>query len=189
MILIIDHYDSFTQNLVQYIGELGFSITVLRNDETKIDEIRKLNPSHILLSPGPGSPKNTGISLKIIREFADTIPILGVCLGHQSIAYAYGGQINQLQKPIHGKTSYILHNNTELFLNIKNPFLAARYHSLIVDKVNLPNNLEITAWTEDGYIMGLRHKKYKSLQGIQFHPESIWTENGKYIIKNFLYLK
>lgn len=187
MILIIDHYDSFTQNLVQCVGELSFDIKVLRHDQTSIYEIQQLNPTHILLSPGPGNPQNTGISLEIIKELAKKMPILGVCLGHQSIAYAYGGYINQMNQPVHGKVSSILHDNKDLFSQVTNPFLAARYHSLIVDKNNLPEHLEITAWTENGDIMGFRHKQYNLLRGIQFHPESIWTEDGKYILKNFLY--
>lgn len=189
MILIIDHYDSFTQNLVQYVGELGFTIHVLRNDQISVEEINKLKPTHIILSPGPGNPEDTGSSLSLIKYFANKIPILGVCLGHQSIAYVYGGKIKQLDKPVHGKVSEILHNNKDIFEKLPNPFLAARYHSLVVEASTIPNDLEVTAWTKDKKIMGFRHKEYKLLRGIQFHPESVWTEFGKSIIKNFLYSK
>lgn len=186
MILIIDNYDSFTQNLVQYVGELGFVVKVGRNDEISIENIVALNPSHIIISPGPGNPVDSGISLDIIQHFASTIPILGVCLGHQSIGYIYGGSIKQLTIPMHGKVSEILHNNIDIFSNLPNPFLAARYHSLVIDKSQLPNDIEVTAWTNDGIIMGCRHKKYSLLRGIQFHPESLWTQQGKLIIENFL---
>nr|QCI07378.1 Anthranilate synthase component II [Leiomenia cribrosa] len=186
MILVIDNYDSFTQNLVQYVGELGFQVKVSRNDEISVQEIKLLNPTHIILSPGPGSPNNSGISLNIIKSFAKTIPILGVCLGHQSIGYVYGNRIKRLNKPMHGKISQVLHNNMDIFTNIKNPFLAARYHSLVIDPNKLAEDIEITAWTNDGTIMGCRHKKYSLLRGIQFHPESLWTQQGKLIIENFL---
>nr|QCI04043.1 Anthranilate synthase component II [Antithamnionella ternifolia] len=186
MILIIDNYDSFTQNLVQCIGELGKSINVIRNDLISVKKIENLKPTHIIISPGPGHPQEIKNVLKIIKNFAHKIPILGVCLGHQSIGYIYGANITRLAKPIHGKISKILHNNQDLFNQISNPFNAARYHSLIIDKNNLPNDLEITAWTEDGIIMACRHKKYKKLRGIQFHPESLWTNEGKKIFINFL---
>nr|QCI06179.1 Anthranilate synthase component II [Dicranema revolutum] len=186
MILIIDNYDSFTQNLAQSVGGLGFDVQVSRNDEISIQKIVYLNPTHIILSPGPGHPFNTGISLKLIETYADKIPILGVCLGHQSIGYLYGGLIRPLDKPIHGKTSKIFHKNTDLFKNLPNPFIAARYHSLIIDYFELPQLLEVTAWTQEGIIMGCCHKKYHLLRGIQFHPESIWTNEGQLIIKNFL---
>nr|YP_009293705.1 anthranilate synthase component 2 [Rhodymenia pseudopalmata]AOM64387.1 anthranilate synthase component 2 [Rhodymenia pseudopalmata] len=189
MILVIDNYDSFTQNLVQHVGELGFEVIVVRNNQTSLNQIKLLKPSHIILSPGPGSPENTGISLNLIKYFADKIPILGVCLGHQAIAYAYGGKIKQLNQPVHGKVSQILHKHTDLFSKLKSPLLAARYHSLIVDKRYLPDELEITAWTHSGDIMGIRHKIHSSLRGIQFHPESLWTNSGKHIVRNFLLSK
>jgi len=186
MILIIDNYDSFTQNLVQYVGALGFNIQIKRNDEISLEEILIINPSHIIISPGPGNPADTGICLKLIKKYANKIPILGICLGHQSIGYAYGSKICQLKNPMHGKISQILHNNQDLFHGLPNPFIAARYHSLAIDTKNLPTDLEITAWTTDGLIMGCRHKKYSHIRGIQFHPESLWTNHGNYIIKNFL---
>jgi len=186
MILIIDNYDSFTQNLVQYVGELGFIVTVRRNDEISLTEINHIQPTHIILSPGPGNPEDTGISLQLIKTYANQIPILGVCLGHQSIGYTYGAQIIKLKTPIHGKVSEIFHHNHDLFHNLPNPFLATRYHSLIIDKLNLSEEIEITAWTKEGLIMGCRHKKYPYLRGIQFHPESLWTNNGKMIMTNFL---
>uniref|UniRef100_UPI003002B6CC anthranilate synthase component II n=1 Tax=Anunuuluaehu liula TaxID=3049639 RepID=UPI003002B6CC len=186
MILIIDNYDSFTQNLVQCVGELGFDIQVSRNDEITINDVVKINPTHIILSPGPGNPKDTGISLQLIQHYASKIPILGVCLGHQSIAYVYGGQIKQLNEPMHGKISEIIHDNQDIFYQLPNPFLAARYHSLVIDSKSLPDDIEITAWTHEGIIMGCRHKIYSLLRGIQFHPESLWTYEGKLIIRNFL---
>nr|WCH58045.1 anthranilate synthase component II [Cystoclonium purpureum f. stellatum] len=187
MILIIDNYDSFTQNLVQCVGELGFEIQISRNDEISIQDINFLNPSHIILSPGPGSPKDSDASLNLIKVYANKIPILGVCLGHQSIAYAYGGKITQLDKPVHGKTSEIIHNNIDLFKDLPNPLIAARYHSLIINHNQFPDQLEVTAWTDEGVIMACRHRDYKLLRGIQFHPESLWTEQGKNIIRNFLF--
>nr|YP_009488616.1 anthranilate synthase component II [Grateloupia filicina]AWD77342.1 anthranilate synthase component II [Grateloupia filicina]BCB14950.1 anthranilate synthase component II [Grateloupia asiatica] len=186
MILIIDNYDSFTQNLVQYVGELGFDIQVVRNDQISLNDIDIIKPTHIIISPGPGDPQQTGITLELIKKYANKIPILGVCLGHQSIGYIYGAKIIQLQDPMHGKISKIQHHGTDLFTNIPNPFWATRYHSLIIDRQTIPQELEITAWTEDGIIMGCRHKKYKLLRGIQFHPESLWTDKGKIIIHNFL---
>nr|QCI06374.1 Anthranilate synthase component II [Dictyurus purpurascens] len=186
MIIIIDNYDSFTQNLVQYTGEINSKIQVVRNDEIHLNYLNKVNPSHIILSPGPGKPENSGICLEIISKYANQIPILGVCLGHQSIGYIYGANIKKLKQPTHGKTSFIFHNTTNLFSQLPCPFIATRYHSLIIDQNNLPKNLEITAWTKDGTIMGCQHKIYKKLQGLQFHPESLWTNHGKTIIKNFL---
>ena len=186
VILIIDNYDSFTQNLVQCVGQLDFDVLVYRNNDITTNDINLLDPTHIILSPGPGNPINTGISLELIDHYANTIPILGVCLGHQSIGYAYGAKIKPLTQPIHGKISEIWHNNLDLFANLPNPFLATRYHSLVVDREDLPNNIQITAWTDDGLIMACRHKKYKLLRGIQFHPESLWTQNGKNIMENFL---
>nr|YP_010902983.1 anthranilate synthase component II [Hypnea pseudomusciformis]WCH55037.1 anthranilate synthase component II [Hypnea pseudomusciformis]WCH55436.1 anthranilate synthase component II [Hypnea pseudomusciformis]WCH56630.1 anthranilate synthase component II [Hypnea pseudomusciformis] len=187
MILIIDNYDSFTQNLVQCIGELGCDIIVLRNDELSLTDVVKLDPSHIILSPGPGNPSNVGgILLNLIYYYAHKIPILGVCLGHQSIGYVYGCNIVQLNEPVHGKISKIFHDQKDIFKNLPSPFLATRYHSLVIDKNYLPSELEITAWTEDGIIMGCRHRQYNLLRGIQFHPESLWTHEGRKIIENFL---
>ena len=186
MILIIDNYDSFTYNLVQYTGELGLTVKIIRNDHKNISYIRSLNPTHIIISPGPGSPTESGLSLEIISQYASQIPILGVCLGHQSIGYIYGGKIQQLHQPMHGKISLVYHYGKNIFMNIPNPFKATRYHSLVIDKQDLPSTLRITASTQDGLIMGCQHTKYPNIQGIQFHPESLWTEKGKKIIKNFL---
>lgn len=187
MILIIDNYDSFTHNLVQYIGELKSTVKTIRNDEISIKNIVSINPSHIILSPGPGNPNNSGICLEILTNYAHKIPILGVCLGHQSIGYIYGANIKQLTLPVHGKTSQIFHKKHSLFQKLPNPFLAARYHSLVIDEKNLPENLKVIAWTKDGTIMGCQHKSYSRLCGVQFHPESLWTYNGKTIIHNFLF--
>nr|QCI05791.1 Anthranilate synthase component II [Dasysiphonia japonica] len=187
MIIIIDNYDSFTQNLVQYVGESKLSIKILRNDEISLTNLILLNPTHIILSPGPGNPSKSGICLEILSKYANRIPILGVCLGHQSIGYIYGAKIKQLDKPTHGKISHIFHDGKNIFKNISNPFIATRYHSLIIDNNHLPNQLKITAWTKDGIIMGCQHKIYNNILGVQFHPESLWTEEGKKIIKNFIY--
>nr|QCI06854.1 Anthranilate synthase component II [Halydictyon mirabile] len=186
MIIVIDNYDSFTQNLVQYVGKLKPKLKVIRNDTTSIKKIMELNPSHIILSPGPGNPKSSGICLDILNNYGAKIPILGVCLGHQSIGYIYGAKIKQLNVPIHGKQSYIFHNNNNLFTKLPNPFIATRYHSLIIDEHNMPSNLKVTAWTSSGIIMGCQHNIYKNIYGIQFHPESLWTKQGQLIIKNFL---
>lgn len=186
MILIIDNYDSFTQNLVQYVGELKFTVEVRRNDNITIDEIKLMKPSHIIISPGPGHPKDLPNTLNIIKKYAQHIPILGVCLGHQLIGYLYGYTIGRLSHPIHGKLSTIIHSKTTLFDQIPNTFIATRYHSLIIENNNQLNALRITAWTEDGIIMACQHKQYTKLQGIQFHPESLWTNYGKTIIYNFL---
>lgn len=186
MIIILDNYDSFTQNLVQHVGQLGYTIKVVRNDAISVAEIQALNPTHIIISPGPGNPSSTGIALDLIHKYASSIPILGVCLGHQAIGYAYGGYIKQLEQPMHGKLSEIWHNNTDLFDSLPNPFLATRYHSLVIDRQMLPKDIEITAWTQDGLIMACRHKKNILLRGIQFHPESLWTESGRKILNNFL---
>nr|ARW60536.1 Anthranilate synthase component II [Polysiphonia sp.] len=186
MIIIIDNYDSFTQNLVQYIGDLGYEIQIFRNDEISILDINKLKPTHIILSPGPGKPEQSKICLEIIQTYASKIPILGICLGHQAIGYAYGGKIIKLPKPMHGKISNIINNQKDIFNNIQTTFKASRYHSLVIDQKNFPKNLEITAWTSDGIIMGCRHKIHKKLRGIQFHPESLWTKDGQSILKNFL---
>nr|WMP11761.1 Anthranilate synthase component II [Laurencia australis]WMP11972.1 Anthranilate synthase component II [Laurencia australis] len=188
MILIIDNYDSFTQNLYQYVGELGNKTIVKRNDEISIKDIANINPTHIILSPGPGQPGESGICLDIIKKYSNQIPILGICLGHQGIGYAYGSKIKQLNKPLHGKVSNIIHNKTDIFRDLTNPLEVSRYHSLIIDKQNVSENLEVTAWTSNGIIMGCRHKIYQKLRGIQFHPESLWTKEGKKILKNFLLL-
>ena len=185
MLVMIDNYDSFTYNLYQYFGELGTEVFTLRNDQTSIEEIEDLNPDGIIISPGPCSPTEAGISNKTIKYFGPKIPVLGVCLGHQCLGQSFGGTVIQADEIRHGKTSMIHHNNTGVFQGLPNPFQAIRYHSLIVDKSTLPDSLEITAWTEEGLIMGLRHKKYQS-EGIQFHPESIMTPNGKDILTNFL---
>lgn len=186
MIIIIDNYDSFTYNLVQCVGELGYQIKIIRNDEIYLKEIEILNPTHIIISPGPGSPQEAGLSLNLISYFAPKTPILGVCLGHQSIGYLYGGTIIQMKQPIHGKISEIYHNQEDLFLELPNPFKAIRYHSLIVNQEKLPKTLKVTATTKEGLIMGCQHTKYTHIRGIQFHPESLWTNYGKLIIKNFL---
>lgn len=189
MIIIIDNYDSFTHNLMQYSGELGHQVITIRNDESCIKEIERINPTHIIISPGPGSPQEAGLSLKIISSFASKTPILGVCLGHQTIGHIYGSKIKQLKYPMHGKVSLIYHEQNKIFSQLTNPFKAIRYHSLILDKNHFSNYLKITASTYDGIIMGCEHIKYPNLQGIQFHPESLWTEQGKTIIQNFLMLK
>lgn len=185
MILMIDNYDSFTFNLVQYLGELGEEIKVFRNDKITIEEIEAINPKHIVISPGPCTPNEAGISMEVIRHFAGKIPILGVCLGHQSIGQVFGGNVIRAENLMHGKTSLIQHDGKRVFKNIPNPFTATRYHSLIVERASLPDCLEITAETEQGEIMGLRHKEY-AIEGLQFHPESILTEEGKQLLRNFL---
>ncbi|MBD3922758.1 aminodeoxychorismate/anthranilate synthase component II [Paenibacillus sp. PR3] len=188
MILVIDNYDSFTYNLVQYLGELGEDIVVKRNDEIGLDDIAALAPDHILISPGPCSPNEAGISLAVIDRFKGEIPIFGVCLGHQSIGQAFGGDVVRAEKLMHGKTSEILHDGKTIFEGIPSPFTATRYHSLIVKRETLPDCLEITAETAEGEIMGLRHKEYP-IEGVQFHPESIITENGLNMLRNFLSLR
>jgi len=186
MILMIDNYDSFTYNLVQYFGELGAELQVYRNDALSVEDVERMNPEKVVISPGPGRPEHAGISVELIKTFAGKIPILGVCLGHQSIAYAFEGKIIRARKLMHGKTSMITHNNKELFKNIENPFEATRYHSLVVDQKTMPDCFTVTATTEDdGEIMGIRHKHYP-LWGVQFHPESILTTEGKAILGNFL---
>lgn len=185
MLLMIDNYDSFTYNLVQYLGELGEEVVVYRNDEITIKEIEKLKPEKIVISPGPCSPKEAGVSVDVIKYFAGKIPILGVCLGHQSIGYAFGGEIVKAKCLMHGKTSLVFHNGKGIFKNVENPFEATRYHSLAIKKETLINDFEISAWTVDGEIMGIRHKKLP-IEGVQFHPESILTKEGKKILKNFL---
>ena len=185
MILMIDNYDSFTYNLVQYLGTLGQNIKVFRNDKITIEKIKKLKPKKIVISPGPGRPEDAGISCDVIKEFAGQIPILGVCLGHQCIGYVYGGRIIGAKKLMHGKTSLIYHRKEDIFKGISNPFIGTRYHSLVVERKSLPNCLEIIAWTGDKEIMGLKHKNYP-LWGVQFHPESILTKVGMQILANFL---
>ena len=192
MILVIDNYDSFTYNLVQYLGELGVefpvagNIKVHRNDQIDLAAIEALNPDGIVISPGPGRPEDAGISLKVIEIFGPSIPILGVCLGHQSIGQVYGGNIISAPQLMHGKTSEIQHNNQGVFAGLENPFTATRYHSLVIATNTVPETLEITAWVEDGTIMGVRHRQYPHIQGVQFHPESILTLSGKKLLRNFL---
>ena len=185
MILMIDNYDSFTYNLVQYIGQLGGEVAIHRNDRISLDEIRRLKPTAIVISPGPCTPKQAGISVELIRQFSATIPILGVCLGHQAVGYAYGAEIVRAERIMHGKTSQVINDGRTIFQGLPNPFVAGRYHSLIVEKSTLPACLEISAETEHGEIMGIRHKEYR-VEGVQFHPESVLTPNGKRILKNFL---
>lgn len=185
MILVIDNYDSFTYNLVQYIGTLQEDVQVYRNDKITVEAIREMNPDKIIISPGPGRPEDAGISEEVVRDLGKNIPTFGICLGHQAIGHALGGDIIQAPSIMHGKTSKILHNGDTLFVQVPNPFDATRYHSLIVDRKTLPGTLKITAETDDGVIMGLSHKEYP-LKGVQFHPESIVTEYGMQIIKNFI---
>ena len=185
MILMVDNYDSFTYNLVQYLGELGEELKVFRNDKISIEKIKRLKPKRIVISPGPGRPDDAGISKDVIREFSGKIPILGVCLGHQCIGEVYGGKVVQAKRLMHGKTSMIYHKGKDIFKGLTNPFEATRYHSLLVERKSLPKCLEITAWTKEKEIMGLRHKDYH-LFGVQFHPESILTKVGKDILRNFL---
>ncbi|MBT0663204.1 aminodeoxychorismate/anthranilate synthase component II [Geobacter pelophilus] len=185
MLLMIDNYDSFTYNIVQYFGQLGEEVQVFRNDQISLDEIERLAPQRLVVSPGPCSPEEAGISVAAIRHFAGKIPILGVCLGHQSIGAAFGGTIVRSSTLMHGKTSLIHHNGKELFAGLANPFNATRYHSLVVERSSFPDCLEITAWVEEGEIMGLRHRELP-LWGVQFHPESILTEGGMDILRNFL---
>lgn len=186
MVIIIDNYDSFTQNLTQYVREMGHLTIVKRNDEISINEIKSMNPTHIIISPGPGRPEKSGICLNLIKTYAKHIPILGICLGHQAIGYLYGESIKTLSKPMHGKISTIINNQEDIFKGIKSEFKASRYHSLVIDGRYYLKHLDITAWTSDGTIMACRHKVYKQLRGIQFHPESLWTTEGKSILKNFL---
>jgi anthranilate synthase/aminodeoxychorismate synthase-like glutamine amidotransferase len=186
-LLVIDNYDSFTYNLVQYFGELDTEVVIKRNDEASIDDIWKLKPARICISPGPGRPENAGISSQVIRDLGPTIPVLGVCLGHQCIADAFGGEVVRAEKLMHGKTSSIRHNNRGLFEGLAQPLEATRYHSLIVRRESLPDSLEITAETSDGEIMGLQHRQLP-IHGVQFHPESILTAEGKKLLANFLRL-
>ena len=192
MIIVIDNYDSFTYNLVQYLGELGEEfpvakqIKVYRNDKIDLETIRRLKPDGIVISPGPGRPVDAGISLEIIKELGPTLPVLGVCLGHQCIGQVFGGRVIAAPVLMHGKTSEIYHSAEGVFQGLDKPFNATRYHSLIVERDNLPDTLEITAWIEDGMIMGLRHRDYPHIQGVQFHPESILTSQGKALLQNFV---
>jgi para-aminobenzoate synthetase component 2 len=187
MLLMIDNYDSFTYNLVQYLGELGQSLQVYRNNKITIAEIEKMRPERIVISPGPCTPREAGVSIEVIKHFAGRIPVLGVCLGHQSIGEAFGGDVIRAPYLMHGKTSMIRHDNKTIFSGLPNPFEATRYHSLIIKRETLPSVLEVTAWTDDGVIMGVRHKQYK-VEGVQFHPESILTTVGKDLLRNFLKL-
>ena len=187
MILLLDNYDSFTYNLAQYLGELGCNVEVHRNDKISVDEIARRKPERIVISPGPCTPQDAGICVELIRRLAGKLPILGVCLGHQAIGAAFGGRVIRAPKLFHGKTSSIHHDSKGVFQKLPDPFTATRYHSLIVERKSLPRELAITAETNDGIIMGLRHRRYK-LEGVQFHPESVLTESGKHLLQNFLSL-
>lgn len=184
-VLVIDNYDSFTYNLVQYLGELGADLTVVRNDRITVEEIREMNPGRIVISPGPGVPSAAGISVELVRSLGPDIPVLGVCLGHQAIGEAFGGDVIQAPSLMHGKTSMVDHDGKGLFIGLEKPFRAARYHSLVIDPETLPEVLAVDAWTEDGIIMGVRHTDYPVF-GVQFHPESIVTDCGKQLLRNFL---
>ena len=192
MLLVLDNYDSFTFNLVQYLGELASDhpitdeLRVERNDALTLEQIRELSPDAILISPGPGDPDQSGVCLDVLRDLSPTIPPLGVCLGHQSIAQVYGGKVVRAKELMHGKTSPVLHEGAGVFAGLPNPLTATRYHSLIAERESLPDCLEITAWLEDGTIMGLRHRNYPHLQGVQFHPESVLTQSGHQLLSNFL---
>ncbi|MBD2447631.1 aminodeoxychorismate/anthranilate synthase component II [Nostoc sp. FACHB-152] len=192
MIVVIDNYDSFTYNLVQYLGELAAEfpiasdIQVFRNDKITIEEIRDLHPDLVVISPGPGRPEDAGISLDLIQQLGPSLPILGVCLGHQSIGQVFGGKIVSAPELMHGKTSQVTHTNVGVFQGLENPMTATRYHSLVIDRTTCPEVLEITAWVEDGTIMGVRHRNYPHIQGVQFHPESVLTSSGKQLLRNFL---
>ena len=185
MLLMIDNYDSFTYNLVQYFGELGEDVRTFRNDEITLEEINALKPDRICLSPGPCSPKEAGICVDLLQQFAGKLPILGVCLGHQAIGEAFGGKVIRAQQVMHGKTSPINHTGVGVFKDLPNPFTVIRYHSLAIERNSIPDCLEITAWTDDGEIMGVRHKDY-DIEGVQFHPESILSEHGHALLRNFV---
>ena len=185
MILMIDNYDSFTYNLVQYLGEMGEELQVYRNDKITVDEIERLKPGRIVISPGPCSPKEAGISVDTVKHFAGKVPILGVCLGHQSIGYAFGGNIVRADRLMHGKTSMIQHDGKGVFAGLPNPFEATRYHSLVIERSSMPSCLEISAETDIGEVMGVRHKEF-AIEGVQFHPESILTQDGKDLLRNFV---
>ena len=185
MILLLDNYDSFTYNLAQYLGELGCTLEVHRNDKISVEQIARLKPEKIVISPGPCTPQEAGISVELVQKLAEKFPILGVCLGHQAIGAAFGAKIIRTPKLFHGKTSEIEHDGKGIFESLPNPFTATRYHSLIVDRKSLPHELEVSAETKDGVIMGLRHRRYQ-VDGVQFHPESVLTESGKHLLRNFL---
>ncbi len=192
MIIVIDNYDSFTYNLVQYLGELAADfpntaeLKVFRNDKITVDEIRAFNPDAVVISPGPGRPEDAGISLDVIVKLGSSLPILGVCLGHQSIGQVFGGKIVSAPELMHGKTSLVSHKGVGVFQGLENPITATRYHSLVIDRETCPEVLEITAWVEDGTIMGVQHRNYPHIQGVQFHPESVLTSSGKHLLQNFL---
>lgn len=192
MIIVIDNYDSFTYNLVQYLGELGAElpvaneVQVYRNDQISLEAIRRFQPAAVVISPGPGRPEDAGISLELIKELGPTMPILGVCLGHQSIGQVFGGKIVSAPILMHGKTSQVQHSGVGVFRNVESPMIATRYHSLVIEKQSCPEVLEVTAWVEDGTIMGVRHREYPHIEGVQFHPESILTTSGKQLLRNFL---
>jgi anthranilate synthase component 2 len=185
MLLMIDNYDSFTYNLVQYFGELGEDVRTFRNDEITLEQIADLNPERICISPGPCTPREAGVSVPVLQKFAGEIPILGVCLGHQSIGEAFGGKVVRAKQVMHGKTSILEHTGIGVFTELPSPYTVIRYHSLAIERESLPDCLEVTAWTEDGEIMGVRHKQF-NIQGVQFHPESILSEHGHELLKNFL---
>ncbi|MDE0106044.1 MAG: aminodeoxychorismate/anthranilate synthase component II [Bryobacterales bacterium] len=185
MVFVLDNYDSFTYNLVQYLGELGARLEVWRNDRVTVQQVRDLNPERIVVSPGPCTPAEAGISVALIKEMAGVVPILGVCLGHQSIGEAFGGRVVRAPYLMHGKTSLVHHDSRTIFNGLEQGFVATRYHSLVVERQSLPADLEISAWTDDGIIMGLRHRRF-DVEGVQFHPESILTEAGKKLLANFL---
>lgn len=192
MILVIDNYDSFTYNLVQYLGELGAElpvaaeVQVYRNDKISLEQVQQLQPDGVVISPGPGRPEDAGISLELIRQLGPTLPILGVCLGHQSIGEVFGGNIVRAPELMHGKTSQVQHTGVGVFRGLENPLTATRYHSLVIEQQTCPDVLEVTAWVDDGTIMGVRHRNYPHIEGVQFHPESILTQSGKQILRNFL---
>lgn len=192
MIIVIDNYDSFTYNLVQYLGELGAEfpvaaeIQVYRNDQISLEQIRQLQPAGVVISPGPGRPEDAGISLDLIQQLGPSLPILGVCLGHQSIGQVFGGKVVSASELMHGKTSQVSHTGTGVFQGLENPMTATRYHSLVIDRQTCPDVLEITAWVDDGTIMGVRHRNYPHIEGVQFHPESVLTTSGKQLLRNFL---
>ncbi|WP_414520134.1 anthranilate synthase component II [Synechococcus sp. H55.10] len=188
MLVVIDNYDSFTYNLVQYLGELGAQVRVFRNDQLSVAELCQLQPEGVVISPGPGRPEDAGISLELIRELGPRLPILGVCLGHQCIGQVYGGQIVRASELMHGKTSLIYHQGVGVFEGLSRPFAATRYHSLVIEPSTCPDELEVTAQTDSGIIMGVRHRRYPHVQGVQFHPESILTLEGKRLLGNFLRL-
>jgi anthranilate synthase component 2 len=185
MLLMIDNYDSFTYNIVQYFGELGEDVRTVRNDEITLEQIAEMNPDRICISPGPKSPKDAGVSVDVLKAFKGKLPILGVCLGHQAIGEAFGGQIIRAKQVMHGKTSKIAHTGEGVFKGLPSPFTVIRYHSLAIERASLPSCLEVTAWTDDGEIMGVRHKEF-DIEGVQFHPESILSEHGHAMLKNFL---